>query len=362
MLRAAAPNPKPPSAPTTPRTPSRWLQTLSLVYLGWLAVILVVMRTLGGFWAPATVLLFLPRFVWLAPLPLLAWWSWRRQARWLWLAHALSWLLVLGPIMNLNLPLARFFRPVPPSDRVRVLTLNQGTGSLDFDSLKSLMERDRVDVICLQEGPGAGGGPDPELVKMLSTLGWTFSKSQMIASRLPILTQSVYREETYPEYGFWSVRIHQLDVRTRAGRVIRVANIHMPTVRVGFRKLFQGDPGALGRLNRWRQSQVEVVITHTFGDTDNPVIIAGDFNTPPESRILDPLRAAGGRFGFEQVGVGYGYTRPSLLPFVAIDHIVASPDWTFTRCDIGPAVGSDHRPLFAELALPALKRAQGKGD
>lgn len=348
MLRTPAPSTPAPSV----QTPSRWLPAVSLTYLAWLVGVLVVMRTFGGFWAPATILLFLPRFVWLAPLPLLAWWTWSRKARWVWLAQAAILLLVLGPIMNLQLPVARLFASPPPSDRVRVMTLNQGPGSLDLKAVKSLVEQERIDVLCLQEGPRQGGGPDPKLLDALSRLGWAFSKSQMIASRLPILGESDYHQDSFPEYGFWDVRIHQLSVRTRAGRVVRVACVHMPTVRVGFQKLFRGDWGALGRLNRWRQAQVEVLMSKTFGATDDPVILAGDFNTPPESRLLDMLHTSG-RFGFEQVGFGYGFTRPSLLPFVAIDHVVASPEWTFTRCEVGPSVGSDHRPVIAELAIPA---------
>lgn len=348
MLRPAAPEP---AGPSRGWASFSWLKALSLAYLAWLAAVLVVMRTLGGLWAPATVLLFSPRFVWLAPLPLLAWWTWRRKAHWLWLVQALSALLVLGPIMGLHLPVGRLFRDPPPSDRLRVLTLNQGVGELDLELLKGILEREKIDVVCFQEGAPAGGGADPRLVKALTARGWHFGKQDMTASRFPILSETDYLEDSFPEYGFWNVRIYQIEVRTRAGRRVRVANVHMPSVREGFQKLFHGDLGAVGRLNRWRQTQVEELARRTFGASESPVVVAGDFNTPAESRLLDMPRSLG-RFGFEEVGFGYGYTRPSLLPFVAIDHVVASPEWTFTRCEVGPDLGSDHLPVIAELALP----------
>ncbi|HEU5118406.1 MAG TPA: endonuclease/exonuclease/phosphatase family protein [Isosphaeraceae bacterium] len=349
MLASKAPAPKP-TAPA--KSPSLWLRVLSLAYLTWLMVILVVMRTLGDLWAPATILLFLPRFLWAAPLPLLGWWTWRRRDRWIALAQVVSLLLVLGPIMNFRLPLGRFFRDALPPDRLRVLSLNQSTNPIDLDAVKKLMEQERIDVVCFQEGPIQSGAPDPRLVKILTTLGWSFTSTQRIASRLPILSESHYKKDPYPEYGFWAVRIHQVKVRTRSGRAVWVADIHMPTVRIGFQRLLEGDLGALGRLNQWRQKQVEVLLAQTLGHSDDPIVIAGDFNTPPESRLLDPLRDLG-QFGFDEVGLGYGYTRPSSLAFVAIDHIVATPQWVFTRCEVGPDVGSDHLPVIAELALPA---------
>ncbi len=343
------------TAAAPPARPSLWLRGLSLAYLAWLVVILVVMRTLGDLWAPSTILLFLPRFLWLAPLPLLGWWTWRRRDRGMAVAQVVSVLLVLGPIMNFRTPLGRFFRDPLPPDRLRVLTLNQSTNPIDLDAVKRLMEQERIDVVCFQEGPTQAGSPDPRLVKILTTLGWTFTRTQMMASRLPILQESDYKKDPFPEYGFWAVRIHQVKVRTRAGRLVRVADVHMPTVRVGFQKLLEGDLDALGRLNQWRQKQVEVLIAQTLDDSDEPIVIAGDFNTPPESRLLDPLRKRA-RFGFDEVGLGYGYTRPSSLAFTAIDHVVASPQWVFTRCEVGPNVGSDHLPVIAELALPAPRK------
>jgi endonuclease/exonuclease/phosphatase (EEP) superfamily protein YafD len=350
MLRSAAPKPAEPKKGGW--ASFSWVQTISLAYLGWLIAVLVVMRTLGDLWAPATVLLFLPRFAWLAPLPLLAWWTWRRKGRWLWLVQALSALMVLGPIMNFHLPVARLFRDPPSPDRLRVLTLNQGVRPLDLEQLKAILQREKIDVVCFQEGPIKGGGADPKLVKDLTAQGWHFGKANMIASRFPIASESDYHEDTFPEYGFWNVRIYQIEFRTRAGRKARVANIHMPTVRKGFQKLFEGDLGAIGRLNRWRQTQVVELASRTLGATEDPIVLAGDFNTPADSRLLDMLHKLG-RFGFEEVGFGYGYTRPSLLPFVAIDQVVASPEWVFTRCEVGPDVGSDHLPVIAELALPA---------
>jgi vancomycin resistance protein VanJ len=86
-----------------------------------------------------------------------------------------------------------------------------------------------------------------------------------------------------------------------------------------------------------------------------PLLVAGDFNMPSDNSSMASLRSFL-RFGFEEVGWGYGYTKPSSAPWFRIDHILASPHWTFSRCWVGPDLGSDHLPILAELVLPEPDR------
>jgi len=64
--------------------------------------------------------------------------------------------------------------------------------------------------------------------------------------------------------------------------------------------------------------------------------------------MLGPLRARYA-FAFERAGWGYGYTRPTALPWTRIDHLFAGPGWQWSRCRVGPDLGSDHLPLIAEV-------------
>ena len=43
-----------------------------------------------------------------------------------------------------------------------------------------------------------------------------------------------------------------------------------------------------------------------------------------------------GNAAFDEAGWGYGYSRPASHPWVRIDHVIASRDWTFTRSRVGP--------------------------
>jgi len=82
----------------------------------------------------------------------------------------------------------------------------------------------------------------------------------------------------------------------------------------------------------------------------------GDFNTPSSSNVY---QQTWGDFtnAFEVRGRGYGYTAPdrpfrrwlSYVPWVRIDHILASQDWSVGSCRIGRKHGSDHHLITATL-------------
>ena len=68
-------------------------------------------------------------------------------------------------------------------------------------------------------------------------------------------------------------------------------------------------------------------------------VAMGDLNVTPWSRRF-PGRAP------------FGHTWPSDLPAplrLPIDHVIATGEWRVTALDVGPAIGSDHRPITAEV-------------
>lgn len=88
-----------------------------------------------------------------------------------------------------------------------------------------------------------------------------------------------------------------------------------------------------------------------------PVIVAGDLNAPEHSPVVGKLLATGLRDAFSTAGRGYGYTvghalKPG-LSFLRIDHILASAEIQVRRCITGWRGASEHRPVIADLQLPA---------
>ena len=78
-------------------------------------------------------------------------------------------------------------------------------------------------------------------------------------------------------------------------------------------------------------------------------VLMGDFNLPPESELLLPIRArmrdTAELFGGERL------SWPSDKPTVKIDYIFISPDLVVSSADIPAVVASDHRPHIATVEI-----------
>lgn len=113
--------------------------------------VLVLIRWVGDGWWGVTVLLFLPRWMFLAPLPVLAIASGIGGRPRDWLVQTAVALVVAGPLMLLSVPVQQLWEPRPDGFRVRIMTLNRGDAKLDLDRLVRLIEQERIDLICFQE-------------------------------------------------------------------------------------------------------------------------------------------------------------------------------------------------------------------
>lgn len=83
-----------------------------------------------------------------------------------------------------------------------------------------------------------------------------------------------------------------------------------------------------------------------------PLLVAGDFNTTPWSPYYQDAVHASGLID-SALGQGVEPSWPALLPLlgIRIDHCLASKHWRSVDVNTGPYLGSDHRPLIADLQL-----------
>ena len=347
---AVAFDPKHQDAPA-PVPPPRSARALNIISWGYLALILIVLalvKLLGEWWWPATILMFAPRWAFLFPMPFLVAWAFLRK-RWRPMAaQVIAMVVVLVPLMGLRAPLGRLFAPSPGGERVRVLSLNRGAGELDSKAFTRLVADGRYDLVCIQEFRD-----DPILDTYFTTTGWHRNVEGSIWSRFPIVEDlgSLPTDE-FEVRGAWPVRLSMVRVRLKHGREVVVANAQMPTMANGFQHLAKGDLGWFRYYVDWRSRQTDRLIDRLRQAGDHPVIVAGDFNMPPDSPFMKKIRTAFAS-GFETVGWGYGYTRPSQLSWAGIDRVLATLDCQFLSSRVGPLVGSDHRPIDAELAVPS---------
>jgi vancomycin resistance protein VanJ len=310
---------------------------------------LAMVHWLGDRWWPATVLLFAPRWLFLLPPAALAVAAAATGQFRLWALQGAAAVVVAGPLMGLSLPLGRLWAAPAKGLTLRIMTFNRGTAPIDADGLIRLVERERIQLICFQE---IERPLDPKLEAYFGR-GWHLDSRRAIASRLPIVRELDSGTLPSREGTFWGVRLHRVRLRADSGAEFLLADAHMPTMTYGFRALAAGRAAEFDRHVAWRWEQVAWLLARLEESGDVPVLLGGDFNMPSDSPMMRALGRSGRsfRFGFEDAGWGYGYTRPSRLPWVRIDHLLAGPEWAFTRCWVGPDLGSDHLPLIAEATL-----------
>jgi endonuclease/exonuclease/phosphatase (EEP) superfamily protein YafD len=91
---------------------------------------------------------------------------------------------------------------------------------------------------------------------------------------------------------------------------------------------------------------------------DEPLVLTGDLNTSPWSSSFRKLRSAT-RLVPANVLMPTWPAWPIALPQVALDHVFVSPELAVTGAGTGPAVGSDHLPVWARIERrPASDRGK----
>ncbi len=87
-----------------------------------------------------------------------------------------------------------------------------------------------------------------------------------------------------------------------------------------------------------------------------PILLCGDFNATNRTPIGRALAARGFADAYDVAGSGRGATWPALgplarLPGIRLDHVYVSPELTAQTARVGAHVGSDHRPMIADVGF-----------
>jgi endonuclease/exonuclease/phosphatase (EEP) superfamily protein YafD len=310
---------------------------------------LVLIRWVGDRWWGVTVLLFLPRWLFLVPWPVLSLASGVARRPGQWVVQAVVAAVVAGPLMLFSLPIRQLWEPAPSGTRVRVMTLNRGMEPLDVQQVIGLIEDEHIDLICFQE---MNYRINRGLEAYLVSRGWHRDRRGYVASRHPIIAELPPLADDFgPDYRF-AITLSRVRIRTARGVEFGLVSVHMPTLRFGFYRFLEHDVAGLERHVAWWDREAGRLLDALDEMRGIPILVAGDFNVPPDQAAMVGL-ASSFRFAFDEAGWGYGYTRPTRYPWFRIDHILGSPEWRFTRAWVGRDVGSDHLPLIAEAVLPS---------
>ena len=256
-------------------------------------------------------------------------------------------LVAAGPVAGFCVPWDRLGSDPPAGPRLRVLTCNMHYAKVDPAPLDRLVEETRPDVVAIQEWRDSAESG----VLLRDGNGWHTHRvpGLFLASRHPIRRADRLGDNSTGEQG--SVMRYELD--TPAGAVT-VFNLHLATPRKGLGALVGFDQQGLDEIranSELRRRQSEFVAAEA-GRVPGPVLLVGDFNTPPESAIFRRVWS-GYADAFSDAGWGWGYTFRTRRTAVRIDHVLVGGGGRATKCWVGPDVGSPHRPVLADLAWPA---------
>jgi vancomycin resistance protein VanJ len=328
-----------PGAVRQPESGRRGRKTawLSWLYLAALLAVWALLATVSDEWWPVTLVMFLPRWIWGVPLVVLALMAAVLRPRLLGglLAGAV---VVAWPLMGLCIPWPRPSAAEAGRFRCRVLTCNVHRRPF---GVRTAIAQVRPDIVVLQDcsqhllGPQDFGDGD-----------WHVQGSGqfLVASRYPIRDFTELRPPDAP-----ADMVVRARLETPAG-LVRFYNLHLASPRqalVAVRRRGWNGGEQLQANSDFRRSQSEA-ITAWIGREDGPLLVAGDFNTPCDSTIY---RDFWSRYAnaFSEAGLGWGYTYYANRTALRIDHILAGPGWRCRDCWVGPEVGSEHRPVIADL-------------
>jgi endonuclease/exonuclease/phosphatase family metal-dependent hydrolase len=322
------------------RRPRRWAGRATVVYLVAVAAAAVLFRATADDAWPATVLLFGPRWVLAVPLVALvplaaAARSWRAGV-----AAAVAAAVVAGPLLGGTVSPAGLVGPPVDAARLRVVTWNAAGTPPDRPAVREFLAAVRPDVVVVQESPAGGDGWPAGWHAVAGPAG------VRVASVYPLRETGRLTDATLGAAG-GGLRV---EVETPAGP-LAVVGIHLPTVRPGLEAALATrfrDVNELRAVIRVRD-RASAVAREWAADA---AVVAGDFNMPDESVVF---RRDWGGFAdaFAAAGTGFGWTKRTRWFGVRIDHVLAARPGPPAAAWVGPDLGSDHRPLVADLVLEA---------
>jgi len=266
---------------------------------------------------------------------------WNRRIWWL---LALTGVLILGPILGFQFHLADASGQVA----LRILTCNVNQARFDLEKMAEILDRDRPDIVALQEVPG-------NVPPIDWPPGWHLVRRDeyLLVSRFPIVLQDGH---TRP--GFSSKLAAVRYTVELPDRDVQLFNLHLSSPRWGLEAVLDRQTGldvskapSLEASLRQRAYESRLV-SDWIAQFPGAKIVVGDFNTPVESAIYrqywswlkNAFSTAGFGFGFtkvtEELGMSYG---------ARIDHVLYTPPWRCVRAWVGPDIGSDHLPLVVEF-------------
>ncbi|MFL5362944.1 MAG: endonuclease/exonuclease/phosphatase family protein [Myxococcales bacterium] len=320
------------------------LRAACVVHLVVLAGATAVAAFVGDRYWPVALFLLLPLPALVAPAALIAP-ALILARRWRWLlAQAVA--VVLASVFLLGGAVSIPDRPTGPT--FRVLAWNVKFGGAGVHAFARELRSVGPDVAIFE-------ATSHEVHEALALAFPSFHIERLssfsIASRFPISDRSVpwdLATRSGPPYA-------RFTLQTPWGPV-KLFAVHPVSQRGAFRETFRN--GGLRRAVRmahflftedYERREKELSALAAEAAAAPRVLVAGDFNVAGRSQLLASL-FPGFQDSFTERGTGFGYTFPVGHPFLRLDRILGK-GVRFARTGVGGKQASDHRPVYADVAL-----------
>lgn len=298
------------------------------------------MRYAGDRSWPTAALMVLPRWPCLVPLGAL--WAWALLSR---RVVAIATQLAsagvaLFAIMGFHYS---FSSPAPDRGDLRILTCNVHRRQLDAEAMLALLEAIRPDIVAFQDWTSAH-----EKV-LFSTESWHVRRlgELMVASVYPIVDAMPIDLQLDPSLKPSDQGEAALFTLETPHGVVTIINLHLASPHGGLIAISKdgGEALATNVQRRWLESDL---IRARAKEVVGPLLVLGDFNTTPESPLAIE-HWADFTDTFTHCGSGFGYTYYNNRTQLRIDRVLAGHSLAPVRCQVGPPVGSPHRPVVVDF-------------
>lgn len=217
-----------------------------------------------------------------------------------------------------------------------VLSVNAHHGTADPAALMALIARRRPDVLNVQE-------LTPSFNVKLRRAGIReVLPNQALSARPGPSGGGIYTRlplRRLPEPQPVAFRMPRAELQLGDGRRLRIVDVHP-------------NPPERHQVGSWRAGLDSLPPT---GSSGVPWILAGDFNATLDHAELRDVLDRGYRDAADVTGMGLVPTWPAAdwrLPPVTIDHVLADRRLGIAEYAVEDMPGSDHRAVFARLAVP----------
>ena len=290
---------------------------------------------------------------------------WMIRRRWLMLAIPVITLACCIPYIGTLVQIRSIDKHVEASAGLKIATYNvaafnrETSGFMALDILAE-MRRQKVDICCLQEYSNISGDKkNSDSYKEYFPYMATGRDDMVIYSRYPIKSSKPILFDYTNNSAMWA----DIDVK---GRMVRVFNVHLQTTGINgtlhqAAKLARQDydvsrsrflSAIFGNYTMgmiFRASQANIIATEKR-ESQNPVILCGDFNDVPYSYVYNTM--LGNMVdGFKECGSGWMRTFRGGKKAVRIDYIFhdkALKGMTYYTSDL---TYSDHLPVFMKVSF-----------